>query len=226
MTRKKSIIPFLILILIIFLFQNLIAQERKKCPSCNSNFPSEYNFCPYDGKELLPFLSSAKDINGFQGFQWEMSINKVKEILGNSEYEVDSSKLNFISIQVMEFKFQNKEASLELEFYNDKLYKISVHFMVDNNVSGFNEYILMAELLQEIYGDTDKITVGREGIDDNHSVLLIRIRELYYQYIWQTISGNLTFQLSAGDSNHFACSLFFSSQNAEQINKKKIISEF
>lgn len=217
----------ILLSLLLFLTINiLVAQELMKCPVCNKVYSVDYSYCPFDGNKLIPYKMETKDIAGFQEYKWGMTIDKVKIIIGELQYEIDDSNKEFIIITVPDFKFQSKNALLKLEFYRDKLFKVSVHFIVGANTAGMNEYFSMAGLLKEIYGNSEKIAIGPESNDYNHRVTQISIGDLSYQFKWDSVSGKLTFQLSNKDYETFICSLFYTSKDSDEIDKQKAKSEF
>jgi tetratricopeptide (TPR) repeat protein len=170
--------------------------------------------------------TNTKDITGFQNFKWEISIDDAKKILLNNNYELENSNDGFVTMVIPNFTFQKKESALRLDFYLDKLYKATVHFYIEGNTSGMNEYFSMANLIKDVYGTTIKIPIGRESDNYNHRVTQISIGNLSYQHRWDALSGNLTFQLSEGNYDNFLCSLFYSSKQAQSIDDHKSKSEF
>lgn len=170
--------------------------------------------------------NSKKDIDGFQNYKWDLTLDEVKKLIENMQYEIDESNNNFQTISVSKFIFQDKESILDLHFYKNRLYKLTVHFPVSDNTAGMNEYFSLADLMQDVYGSTNKIAIGRESDDYNHRVTQLSIGALSYQHRWHSPSGNLVFQLSDGSYGNFICSLFYSSENAKQIDEEKAKSEF
>lgn len=221
--HKKTIILSLLVLLLI---QYSYAQNIKKCPKCNTTFPEKYIYCPYDGNKLIIEKVEIKDIDGFQNLKWGMSINEIQDYLNNRNISIDSSIADFKNIKVLDFTFQGKESMQQLDFYKNKLYKISVHFMVADNIAGMNEYFKMGELISNLYGKSKATAIGRESDDYNHRATQISIGNLSYQYTWKSASGSLVFQLAGGNSNTFICSLFYRSIHSDEIDKRKTLSEF
>lgn len=170
--------------------------------------------------------NSQKDIDGFQNFKWDLSLQTVKDLLINNKYEIDNSKGDMTIVSVSDFTFQGKETLLHIALYKDKIYKVTLYFTVGDNTAGMNEYFSMANLIKDVYGDTRKIAIGRESDDYDHRVTQISIGDLSYQHIWNSNSGNLVFQLSQGSYGSFICSLFYSSKDAKKIEDERAKSEF
>jgi hypothetical protein len=216
-----------IIIIIIFLISTVIfAQSIMKCNICNKEFPNDYKYCPFCAHILEQINKNTKDINGFQDFKWGMDFEEIKTVIKKLNINNNIIRESEDKIKIKNFTFLNKEANLTLSFYKEKLYKTYVYFVVEDNVAGMNEYFSIAGLIKEIYGNTDKIAIGEESSNYNHRAIQISIGDLSYQYKWFSISGNLTFQLSSSDSRHFICSLFYSSNESEIIDKEKEKAQF
>ena len=167
-----------------------------------------------------------KDITGFQEYQWGMTVSQVKDILDSHKSKVDNSTTNTTIIDVSDFVFQGKKSTLKLEFYNNKLYKASVHFITDSNQASLNDYFNRAKLIMEVYGQTTKMAIGRESDNASSRITSIKINELTYQHSWDAFSGKLTYQIGAGSYGHFIHSFFYSSKEASNIDNQKLKSEF
>lgn len=167
-----------------------------------------------------------KDITGFQEYQWGMTVSQVKDILGPQTSKVDNSTSNTTIIDVSNFVFQGNKSTLQLEFYNNKLYKASVHFVTDNNQASLNAYFSRAELIMEVYGKTIKTAIGRESDNASSRITSMSINELSYQHSWDTMSGKLIYQIGAGSYGHFIHSFFYTSKEASNIDNQKLKSEF
>jgi len=171
-------------------------------------------------------VNKRKDITGFQEYQWGMTVSQVKDILGSQTSKVDNATANTTIIDVSDFVFQGKKSTLKLEFYNNKLYKASVHFVTDDNQARLNDYFNRAELIMGIYGQTPKMAIGRESDNASSRITSMSINELSYQHSWDALSGKLTYQIGAGSYGHFIHSFFYSSKEASNIDNQKLKSEF
>ncbi|MBL7109749.1 MAG: hypothetical protein ISS11_05850 [Candidatus Marinimicrobia bacterium] len=178
------------------------------------------------GKEEDGNVLKRKDITGFQEYQWGMTVSQVKDILGPQTSKVDNSTSNTTIIDVSNFVFQGNKSTLQLEFYNNKLYKASVHFVTDNNQASLNAYFSRAELIMDVYGKTIKTAIGRESDNVSSRITSMSINELSYQHSWDAFSGKLTYQIGAGSYGHFIHSFFYSSKEAYNIDNQKLKSEF
>lgn len=219
---KKSII-----FISVFFFVNLlIAGQMKYCPKCSSSYPSEYFYCPIDGEKLITKATETKEIDGFQNYKWGISTEEAKTIAKDLTFEIDNSKPDIVVLTANNFEFQSNDCLLKLEFYKDKFYKASIHFVTEDNQASINDYFSRVELIKEIYGETKKIAIGRESDDYDHRVTQISIGNLTYQHKWNTILGNLAYQIASGSYGRFVHSFFYSSKDADKIDSEKSKSEF
>lgn len=219
---KKSI-----LLIVSMLFTGLlIAGQIKNCPKCGSNYKIEYSFCPIDAEKLNILKTETKAIDGFQNYKWGMTTEKVKNISKEMSFEKDISKPNIIILTVNSFEFQGNDCLLKLEFYNDGLYKASVHFVTEANQASVNDYFSRTELIKEVYGDTRKIVIGRESDRQSSRLTSMNINELTYQHKWNSVLGNLSYQIGSGSYGKFIHSFFYSSNEANKIDSEKSKSEF
>lgn len=167
-----------------------------------------------------------KDIDGYQIFKWNLSKLEVLDLIKGYDIWVDSLKKPFEKVTIRNFIFQEKEAVLDMEFYEEKLYRVSIFFSLQDNVAGMNKYFYMAKLIEDIYGKGRRVAIGDESDDYNHRVVQLSIGSLIYQYKWKSPSGELTFQLRDGTRNSFLCALYYSSLNADKLDDKKNKEEF
>ena len=216
-----------ILLIVSLLFTSLlIAGQIKSCPKCGSSYKSEYSYCPMDGEKLNVMETETKAIDGFQNYKWGMATEEVKNIDKEITFEKDDSKPNIIILTVNSFEFQGNDCLLKLEFYNDDLYKASVHFVTEANQASVNDYFSRTELIKDVYGETRKIAIGRESDRQSSRLTSMEINELTYQHKWNSGLGNLTYQVGSGSYGKFIHSFFYSSNDASKIDSKKSKSEF
>jgi len=220
--NKKAIVITISLLFVSLLF----AGQIKNCPKCNSNYKSEYSYCPIDGEKLNFKTTETKEIDGFQNYKWGMTTEEVKNVDKNLSPETDESKPNIIILTANSFKFQDKDCLLKLEFFIDELYKASIHFVTESNQASVNDYFSRVELIKDVYGDTKKNAIGRESDRQSSRLTSMKIKELTYQHEWNSALGNLTYQIQAAGYGKFSHSFFYSSIDANKIDSKKSKSEF
>lgn len=167
-----------------------------------------------------------KDIEGFQNFKWGLSPDSVKSLLFLNSYDLKDNRDGFISILVTDFVFQNKTTILNLEFYNQKLYKVAISLLFESNVIGLTRYFSIADMVQEVYGFAKRIPIGHEADDFNSIPLQISNGNLRYYYQWIKPSGELLLTLKNFDSDKFICIFLYSSHNASEIDSDALKNEF
>ena len=151
---------------------------------------------------------------------------KFKMIDKNLSFKIENSVPNIFILNTSNYKFQNNDCLLGLEFSNEKLYKVSLHFTTSNNQASINDYINRANLIMDVYGKTKKNAIGRESDKESSRKTSMSIGELTYQHRWETLSGKLTYQIGSGSYGKFIHSFFYSSKQASEIDAKKLKSEF
>jgi len=174
----------LIISFVFLLIQPLFAEQIKNCPQCDSNYSGKYSYCPMDGDVLISKSIDAKEIEGFQNYKWDISVDEARKLGKGLVFEVDNSKPNIIVLNSNNFEFEEKQSLLKLEFYNDKLYKASVHFVSEANQASVNDYFSRAELLKDIYGITRKIVFGWESDEESGKQSLIKL-EFYNDKLYK-----------------------------------------
>jgi len=204
----------------------LYGGQIKNCPNCNSNYSSEYIYCPIDGEKLISKATKIKEIDGFQNYKWGLSTEEVKAISEEISFEIDSSKPDIILLTANSFEFQDEDCLLKLEFYKDKLYKASLHFVTESNQASVNDYFSRVNLINEVYGESKRIAIGREADKQSNRLTSMQINELTYQHKWNMLLGNMNYQIGSGSYRKFIHSFFYYSENAGSIDSEKSKSEF
>ena len=153
-------------------------------------------------------------------------MDETKTLLSDFSFKVETSDKDFVSVIVTDYPFQNRNSLLKIDLYHEKIYKVSVHFTLDDNTAGMNAYFSMVDLIKDIYGDTKKIAIGKESDDYDHRPIQISIGSLTYQHRWESETGIIVAQLKSGSYGNFTCSLFYSSSDAKDIDDNKMKNEF
>jgi len=219
--KNKSIV-FIIMLFV----TSITADQISKCITCGNDFHKSFKFCPYDGNQLQITKTETKDIEGYQKYIWGITLDSTKQITDIETTTLNSPYPEFSIFSIINYEFQGKSCLLKLEFYKDALYKASIHFTTEANQASVNDYFARTRLISEVYGSTKKIAIGRESDDASSRLTSMKIDALTYQHRWNSVSGELLYQIGSGSYGEFIHSLFYSSIDADVIDNNKSKSEF